>query len=363
MFLAILLPCGEARAQGKDDTEGIARVLKMLDGVNFFGDFRVRYEGIFDDTAIGNNRGRFRIRAGFKKTFGDIASVSFRGASGSTTEPTSTNQTFTGNFGPKTFHIDRAFGTLRPAAGVELSGGKMPAPFVKSDLIWDDDLNPEGMAESLRHDYGRGELFLHLGQFVFNSAAAAEDAYLLGFQAGMTHQISEHSRLTVAPGYVHVIRPNASLAVGLNGNLTNAAGTALLSDFRTWNALTRFETALRTGVPFQIEVDYAHNSGAAALAGKTYDDGFLVQLGLGQAKSKGDWMAKYRIARIDPDAILSAFNDSDFSFTDSRGHKLEFNYMPWDFLKLSATGYFLKSVRAGARPDRTRIQTDATLAF
>lgn len=362
---AVLLLFGafHPAALAADPAAGGSSVLRMLEGLNVFGSVRVRYEGIFDDTAISNNRGRLRLHAGFSKTFGDIASLTFVGTTGSTAEPTSTNQTFTGNFGPKSFLVDRAYGTLRPVSNLELFGGKMPVPFVRTDLIWDADLNPEGTAQKLRIPFSRGAAFVNMGQFVFNSSATTEDGYLVGFQAGLTHQFRENTRLTIAPAYTQAIRPNATLGVGLNGNLTNSAGTALVSDYRVVNVPVTLETKLRNGVPFWIDLDVAKNRGAKSSAGKTYDAAFLAEVSVGRSKARGDWTAKYRYARIEPDAVLSAFNDSDFSFTDSKGHRVKIDYVVWDPLKLSATGFFLKPVRAGVRPNRTRIQVDASLSF
>ena len=361
VLLTILMWPAAARAD--DISESGKAALKMLEGVSFFGDMRVRYEGIFDDTTIGDNRGRFRARIGLKKSFGNFASLTFRGASGSEAIATSPNQTFTGNFTPKSLNIDQAYGTIRPLANFEISGGKMPTPFFATDLLWDGDLNPEGLAQKIRAKIGAYEVSLNFGQFVFNSSTTAEDGYILGFQAVTVHELQGGSRVTVAPAVTQVIRPTATLGVGVNGNLTNAAGTALISDFQIVNVPVRFETNLKSGTPFWVDFDYAHNHGAKSFNGKTYGNGFLGEVDAGRAKKRGDWMAKYRYAQIEPDAVLSAFNDSDFSFTDSKGHRIKLNYVAWDFLQFTGTGYFLKSVRPGARPNRSRIQIDATLSF
>lgn len=352
-----------AAARADDISESGKAALRMLEGVSIFGDMRVRYEGVFDDTTIGDNHGRFRLRLGLKKSFGNFASLTFRGASGSEAIPTSPNQTFTGNFTPKSFNIDQAYGVLRPAENFEILGGKMPTPFFATDLLWDGDLNPEGLAQKIHTTVGRQDVSLIFGQFIFNSSAAAEDGYLLGFQAVTAHEFQEGSRVTVAPAVTQIIRPNATLVVGLNGNLTNAAGTALNSDFQIVNIPVRFETAMKSGTPISVDFDYAHNHGAKSFNGKTYGDGYLAEVSAGRAKKRGDWMAKYRYARIEPDAVLSAFNDSDFSFTDTKGHRVRLNYVAWDFLQFSATGFFLKPVRPNVRPDRSRIQIDATLSF
>lgn len=355
---------GVAGTWGAGGAEPPARTAaEMLEGVTFFGDMRMRYEGIFDDTAPGNNRGRLRIRLGLKKSFGKYASFTFRGASGATTEATSTNQTLTGNFTQKEFNLDQAYGSLRPGEHLELIGGKMPMPFFRTDLLWDSDLNPEGLAQKMQMDIGRHRMFVHLGQFIFNSSATTGEGYLLGFQIGHTQSLAPRARLTVAPAYTHVIRPNSTLSAGLNGNRTNAAGNALISDFRVINLPITIEQTPENGKPFAVEFDFAHNTTAKSLAGKTYGNAFLAEISYGELRKRGDWLAKYRYARIEADAVLSAFNDSDFSFTDSKGHRIKLEYAAWEPLRITATGYFLRPVQTRSRPDRTRVQVDATLSF
>lgn len=350
-------------AAGQSDDEDLKNIAKMFKGITFSSDLRVRYEGIFDDTAAGDNRGRYRFRAGFTKQFGDFASLTFRGASGSTADPTSENQTFTGNFTPKTFHVSQIYGAVRPWPWLELKAGKMPTPMFRTSLVWDADLNPEGAAETFKFKTGRGLFIATLGQFFINSSSTTEDGYLLAYQSGWQFESRNGARWMILPSYTQVIRPNSTLAVGLNGNLTNAAGTALVSDFRIINIPVKFETTLGGKIPFALELDYAKNRGARALAGRKYDEGFLAELALGREKNKGDQMFKYRYADIDPDAVLSAFADSDFSFTNSRGHRFELDYVPWNHLKLTAAAFLLKPVRASTRPDRVRIQIDALLWF
>ena len=76
---------------------------KWLDDLKFSGDLRLRYQGeCFSGRNTKNrNRARFRLRFGVKKTWlDDQMEVGFRLASGSSDDPTSTNQTFDDHFQP-----------------------------------------------------------------------------------------------------------------------------------------------------------------------------------------------------------------------------------------------------------------------
>ena len=76
---------------------------KWLKGLKISGDLRLRYEGQFykRDEKRERNRGRFRLRVQLEKEISDELLVGFRLASGSSSDATSTNQTFTGAFSEK----------------------------------------------------------------------------------------------------------------------------------------------------------------------------------------------------------------------------------------------------------------------
>ena len=56
--------------------------------------------------------------------------------------------------------------------------------------------------------------------------------------------------------------------------------------------------------------------------------GYLIGATFNKAKAVGSWQAGYNYRDIDPDAVVGAFNDSDFidGGTDGRGHKVYFKY-------------------------------------
>ena len=47
--------------------------------------------------------------------------------------------------------VGQAYGGYRGFPDVTLTGGRMPNPFVTTRLVWDDDINPEGLAEQWKH--------------------------------------------------------------------------------------------------------------------------------------------------------------------------------------------------------------------
>ena len=63
--------------------------------LTFYGDFRLRYEGFFQDETETRQRGRYRFRLGMRTPVAEGIDFNVRLASGEASDVTSTNQTFT----------------------------------------------------------------------------------------------------------------------------------------------------------------------------------------------------------------------------------------------------------------------------
>jgi hypothetical protein len=110
-----------------------------LKGLEYGGDLRLRYEGIYNrDDRDDRHRGRFRLRLSFAKKLSDELDVVFRLASASGSSITSSNQSFDDAFTKKGIWIDRVYAAFSPKAipGLELAGGKLKNPFVHTDIVW-----------------------------------------------------------------------------------------------------------------------------------------------------------------------------------------------------------------------------------
>jgi hypothetical protein len=143
-------------ASEKKETEG---KIKSIGPFNFSGDMRVR-----DEPFIGGptnqsqvrNRERFRLRFNVNAKFNDDISGGFSLASGDLNDPISTNQTDIQFYTRKPIAIDRAFVNYTPHQfkPLLLTGGKFAYPFYRTELVWDNDLNPEGVAQTLQWNFG-----------------------------------------------------------------------------------------------------------------------------------------------------------------------------------------------------------------
>jgi hypothetical protein len=159
-------------------------------GVTLSGDLRVRDEGRFFDkrnaadfmniAAINNgspyntdkvsypfypallntlkdrNFLRLRARLGLEARIDKDLTATFRLATGSDNSPISTNQTLGGFFSKKSIWLDRAYVDFHPVEGGHVLIGRMPNLFRMPELVWDDDINLDGIAASYDRALGGG---------------------------------------------------------------------------------------------------------------------------------------------------------------------------------------------------------------
>ncbi|MGZ8363808.1 MAG: putative porin [Caulobacteraceae bacterium] len=97
---------------------------------------------------------RLRARLGLRAKVTDEVSVGVRLATGSTNSPVSTNEAFGGGLAKKDLWLDQAYVNIRPVSWATFVAGRMPNPFVSTDLVYDDDLNFDGAALRLAYHFG-----------------------------------------------------------------------------------------------------------------------------------------------------------------------------------------------------------------
>jgi putative porin len=136
------------------------RIGNLEDAVKHFGpftlsgDFRLRSEPFFGgptDHSLDRTRVRYRLRFNVDAKLNKDFSGGFSLGSGDVSDPTSTNQNVDGFYSRKPFFIDKAYVNYNPHAfsSLTLTGGKFAYPWYYTELTWDKDLNPEGVAQTL----------------------------------------------------------------------------------------------------------------------------------------------------------------------------------------------------------------------
>lgn len=300
------------------------------------GDIRLREEAR-NRTGTGQdvNRQRIRFRYGFDAKVAENLKVGARLATGNTTDPISTNQTFNTAFNHKTIVLDRAFAEYSPEVpGLEktvITGGIIPNPFwTVGQMVWDEDLSFDGAAVKLSTDVGpMVTLFTNDGVFALTSDIG-EASSLWSVQGGLAvkpfpdseEEVLKNLKVTSALAYhdyKNVTNPlseqtTQATAGGAKGN------SPALRDFNLVNPT--FEIASQyKNVPFGFFSDWVRNT--AATDGKT---GYMFGVRAGKAQVPFDlrkgWEAGYLFERIGQDATFGPFVDSDFGNggTNHLGH-------------------------------------------
>lgn len=106
----------------------------------------------FLNTREDQNLLRLRARLGIIAKPAEQVTVGLRLATGSDNSPVSTNQTLGGGLSKKEIWLDQAYVTLQPVSYAGLTLGRMPNPYFTTDLVYDDDLNFDGVAGFARFD-------------------------------------------------------------------------------------------------------------------------------------------------------------------------------------------------------------------
>jgi cell division protein FtsB len=132
----------------------LEREIKALGPLHFSGDVRLRAEPFFGgptDSSQDRARARIRVRFNANANLGSQFRTGISLASGDINDPTTTNQTLTGFYTRKAVALDQAFVEFTPDQFKNLTviGGKFHYPWFNTELTWDKDLNPEGVAETL----------------------------------------------------------------------------------------------------------------------------------------------------------------------------------------------------------------------
>jgi len=397
-------------AKAKQERWGVPGVLpNWVERIKLSGDIRVRAQydffdsdntnptidgdGYFDYQAINDkggitaaaeqaflnnyeNRERLRVRArlGIKAKVTQGWQAGLRIATGSFSDPVSTNQTLGNSNRNFRLVLERAY--IQYTSEIEdfkWYGGRVPNPWLSTDLVWDKDLSFDGLVFNFHLNKSENALdqddnidtdpFFTLGAFPLSEENRYADKWLLGVQAGVHHNFINQSKLSIALAYYdyqgiaakrntfgstlnthtapdYVQKGNSMF----NINETGGERYGLATDYNLLNLTFKYDFANFSPVHVYLTADYVKNTGykitedakaadpltVGASGYKEESDGYQLRLDIGwpDYKVRDNWRLYFAYKKLGRDAVLDAFTDSDFHLggTDAEGFIVGFNY-------------------------------------
>ncbi len=362
--------------------------------MRFSGDIRLRgqFDGYAEDNAINsyvdfltvNDRGgigrsgtaalintteerqrlRARLRFGLDAELGYGWSAGFKLATGNLRDPISTNQTLGNTFGRYTPGIDQVFLRYSGQSSdsrrqLTFAGGRIPSPFVATDLVFDSDLNFEGLSTNYRIALQRDQIFnryafVTLGAFPIEEFEVnSKDKWLLGGQLGFEWRRESGSRLRFAGAYYdyrnllgerNVLDSNlldytapkflqrGNTLFDIRNDADGATNLfALAAEYRLIDVTAGIEWRLSPNYRIAFAGDYVKNIGyqedavnaRLGLEVEPRVDGYQAETSFGSTNMSlaHAWRVSLAYRYLERDAVLDAFTDSDFRLggTDVKG--------------------------------------------
>lgn len=306
--------------------------------VQLSGDVRVRYENNFGDRDA-RDRGRGVLRARLRGSYAVNKWLSVGGqvATGDPDDPNSTDITLSNFDDDLQLSLDQAY--IRASFGnLQINAGKIAQPFVRTDLVWDGDVSPQGLSASYKMPLGSGASLKATGlYFLVDESVSGPDSDMIGGQIGFETASSAPWKLELAAAYYdYSLR---STAGGDSGDFRSNlfVNGRYVSDFNLLDVVGAVSwRGLGEAWPVRIVGDYVKNLGAATRE----DTGFGADLFIGRASRPRDWRFGYGYAAAETDAVLAAFSHDNTSIaTNYRQHSLSVDYMLASNLMLNATLY------------------------
>jgi hypothetical protein len=372
----------EIVAQAKEERWGdVNAVPDWVGRMKWEGDLRVRYQkdlfassnavpGFYanewgatpGNTTQDQDRWRVRARLGLLAKISDSVSAGFRITSGNLTDPVSTNQTVGQGFNKYSLVLDRAYLKLDPWDWLSVSGGRIPNPFFSTDLVWDDDLNFEGLAATFKPwaiENRALKPFVTVGAFPLQQVESsisnlAKDKWLYGAQAGLDWRQGNNSRWRFGLAYYDYVNVKGvadTVADGVNPYAETAPRSrqkgnsvfdlspddnlfGLAADYHLLNFTAVADLAQFDPIHIILSGDVVKNLGyntsqVASVMGTGYAEktlGWNAKLTLGRPNisQPGEWQAFLGYRHLERDAVPDFFTDSDFALggTNNKGYYL-----------------------------------------
>lgn len=326
------------------------------------------------NTSEDRLRTRVRVRAGVEAKLSDSFTAGLRIATGNFRDPVSTNQTLAQVGGRYTIGLDQAYIRYDARATKDWSwltatAGRMPNPYVSSDLVWDPDLTFEGFTVTGRMGLGNNakkhNAFLTVGAYPLEEVElSSNDKWLYAVQTGVDWKFSNQSRLRGSVAY-YMYDNIAGKRNPLDSTVYDYSAPrwlqkgntlfdirndvdpttnlfALAADYELVDLVIGYDMPMFDRYQLALLADYVRNVGydreavarrlqlGAGRGPQARTEGYQLEVGFGYPRLDRPhaWRASLQYRYLQRDAVLDAFTDSDLHLggTDTQGYVLRGDY-------------------------------------
>jgi hypothetical protein len=253
--------------------------IKKIGPFSFSGDVRLRDEPFIggpSDQSQVRNRLRIRLRFAGDAKFNDDFRGGFLLTTGDLNNPISSNQTTNQFYTRKPLDLDRAFIEYSPHffRPLSLTGGKFSYPWVSTELTWDRDLNPEGLAQTLAFNFESAPVLKRVAlvgfELPFAEVAGVSlknksivQSAVYGGQLQTEWKLADWLRLSAYAGYYNWHNPDpVALAVATANAASPGLGLLKLNSNSEQNAtVTTTGTFIATGQKVITDAQFASKFG------------------------------------------------------------------------------------------------------
>jgi len=334
----------------------------VLSEIEVDGDLRVRYEANTDvEGGPEPHRGVLRFRLGASLPVGEAFEAGVRLVTGDPDNPRTADVTIGDLLNDLDVSLDRAWIRGR-RGGASAVAGKFANPFRTTELVWDGDVNPQGIAGSYERRWeggwsGRATVIA----MPVDERAAGDDAEMWGGQLGASRAWSSGAGFEVAVAFWDYDLPGPVPPGEARGNNLDPDGGGYVSDFDLLDLVVILSLpGPAEEYPVQVTADVVTNLGAAG----DDDRGFGVDVTVGREWRRGRPAFRYGYAECETDAVLGVFSHDNLPLaTNYRNHTVRAAWGVRDDVALGLTWYYFRQLRDDLPGYRSRIRLDLMVRF
>jgi hypothetical protein len=349
---------GDVRARGewKNFGDGNTPLIPNVTEIRNRGGISELATPPFLSTTDGRYRTRVRARLAIDAKVSDGVEAGLRFVSGDVSDPTSTNETLSPNFDKVNVNLDRAYIRLTPFKNQPMFGqtsailGKFDNPFFSTEIMWDRDVQFDGVALSTDIPLGDAEsaphLFGTIGAFPLDEfSTKTDDKVLYAAQLGGSFQPTDRMKFRAAAAYYYFdgvqgqfntlgLRDNDETTprrVQYGNSLFNVRRDNTVPNSLLFGLASQYQVVALTGrAEFKLTDTLTLAFDAEGLMNTAFDEDELTTLygvpassgdkawhlrgsiGSPRIDDRGQWQLSAAWRYIEADSTLDLFTDSDF---------------------------------------------------